>query len=154
LSNSIISKAPTQTSPTGPHKIIYENNPDNFGKVQIALYQTAEYFHTALDVNTPCCDAVIGLNAGVGAYQSWVRTLFCIHHYGIPFVFSDHSMADIFQTMEIRFKQMQDQYGFIPPSEFETKLNPFHSPINRDIGIMVLPNINNGYLMIWRGKSS
>lgn len=152
LPNSIVSKAPMETSSCNvKHTIIYENNPENFGRVKIALCPNEEYFHEAFSA-IPVCDAVIGLNAGIGAYQTWIPTLVSLIHHGIPWVFSDHSSADAFQVLECRLKPMRAEIPGFRPTGLETKLNPFHCPSNRDIGIMILPNMNNGYLLIWRGQ--
>eukprot|EP00956_Cyclotella_meneghiniana_P041452 scaffold227870_cov37-Cyclotella_meneghiniana.AAC.1 len=155
LPNSIISKAPRERSPCNvTHATIFENNPENFGRVKIALCPDDGYFHEAFhEMFMPIiCDAAIGLNAGIGAYDSWIPTLSRLVYFDIPWAFSDHTIANI-QFIKLRFESIRaGPMPYFRPAGLETKLNPFHCPINRDVGIMVLPNMNNGYLLIWRGQ--
>lgn len=144
--NSII----TKSHAVGPNIVVYENNPAGFGRIRIALYPTEEYFHEARDL--PRCQAVLGLNAGIEAYTSWHPTLLQLVKSDIPFVVSDHSAISIFGITNFVIPGLHSRDKEFRPIGLESKLNPFHSPVARDIGIMVLPNVNNGYLLIWRGQ--
>ena len=94
--NSIISKAPKH----GPCPIVYEANPKGFGRIRVALFPTAQYFHDNID-DIPSSgggvatrfDGVIGLNAGLASYESWKSTLSRLIIGKYRFVFSDQSMA-------------------------------------------------------------
>ena len=144
--DSIISKAPA----LGPNIVVYENNPTNFGRIRVALYPTKEYFHEAQDL--PKCQAALGLNAGIEAYTTWHPTLLQLVRSDIPFVVSDHSVISIEGITGKIIPSIRNRNTDFRPLGLESKLNPFHSPVTRDIGIMYLPNVNNGYLLIWRGQ--
>jgi len=144
--NSIITKSPA----IGPNIVVYENDPTGFGRIRIALYPNKKYFHEARDL--PKCEAVLGLNAGIEAYVSWHPTLLQLVKTDIPFVVSDHSVVSIEGITYYVIPGLHKADTTFRPLGLESKLNPFHCPVARDVGIMVLPNINNGYLLIWRGK--
>jgi hypothetical protein len=144
--NSIISKGRRE----GINTYIYEFDPSHFGRVQIGLQPSIDLFHE--EKENISCDAAVALNAGIVSYQTWIHTFALIVQHDIPFAASDHSISILHNLTEAAipgYAQMyMPKFGL---KRYETKLNPFHCPVTRDIGIMTLPNVNNGYLFICRG---
>jgi len=127
-------------------------------RVQIQLNGDCNYFHEiTVDVES---DAVLGLNAGIGAYPTWNATLFKIFYQRVPFCFSDQTKLGLRLGELITFPNVVEfvnQRGnpyvinAVLPMEsppVEIKLNPFHGVIGRDVVAVLVPNIDNGYLLV------
>jgi hypothetical protein len=146
--DSIISKG----SVDDDNIIIYENNTSKYGKVRIGLHPTHEYGHQLN--NFVSCDAAIGLNSGIGSYNTWCQTLTMLVQHDIPFAFSDHSICSVNGITEItiphldRLLKSRGMHIRFNDKTYNTKLNPFHCPVARDIGVMILPNVNKEILVV------
>jgi hypothetical protein len=152
--DSIISKAPMY----GPNHVVYDNNPTGFGRVQVVLYPKTNYWHEGgqQDGQLRSCHAAIGLNAGIASYRSWIHTFLNLVRNDKPFAFSAFDMAsmtdDTTRIAQVFQENREREWRGPAEGSLTTKLNPFHNVVNRDLGIMVLPNIDNGYLLIWNGE--
>lgn len=142
----------------GKHCILNHNDyvldaVDKVGKrrVRIKIEGEYEYFHDNLDVSH-IPDAVIGLNAGLGAYTTWSRTLLKLFDLNIPFCFSDqtemnHTIVER-TTLPKLTKLVKKKFGLILTAPcLQISLNPFHGIVGRDVAAELVPNLSNGYLM-------
>lgn len=99
-------------------------------------------------------DAVLALNAGLGAYPAWAPAMQKILRQGTPFCFSDqthliHRFAEtnwLPSAVDTINKAFPNYPQLVVP-ETNIALNPFHGIVNRDVAFVLSPNISNGYLL-------
>lgn len=150
-------------SPTKPPSIISSSKDhvvldkqSTTGRVRVRLDAQHGTFHET-GYWTP--DAVIGLNAGLSTYPAWSRTMVKILALRIPFSFSDHSYMQQRSIQKgwvpriVEAIAKQEGTTSLPLPRLDISLNPFHSIANRDAAPVQVPNLENGYLMTWDGKS-
>lgn len=93
-------------------------------------------------------DAVVALNAGLDTYQTWPRAMAQILHHRVQYVFSDQTA---FSNCKDHLESLSQGItmatgGSVSPPSAENHLKPFHGVVNRDIRVVSIPNINNGYI--------
>jgi hypothetical protein len=131
-------------------------------RIRVSLDSQHSFFHDVKfhDVHT-IPDAVIGLNAGIGSYPEWAATLVRLVACDIPFVFSEYSKQSLRFVTEISIPNWVRNYDSdMKPSHLpnvqmptlEICLNPFHGIVNRDLAAILIPNMENGYLLVSRAK--
>lgn len=130
---------------------------DGGGRLRVTL-DPMYNFWCETDFNGNYPDAVIGLNAGLGSYEPWKKTLFMLLSLKIPFAFSEHARPSL-RFVEVILIPDLIPWGNYQVSPFlrvnaipstEIKLNPFNAIVNRDISALLIPNIENGYLFVWK----
>ena len=127
---------------------------DNSSKLRVKLDSEHEFFH---EVTTSFCDvdAVIGLNAGFGTYSSWGQTIHALLRGRVPFSFTDITYVSQRYAEKIWFPFIVEKYNRESPQfrpqltvpSVNIKLNPFNGIVNRDTAPLLIPNIENGYLL-------
>jgi hypothetical protein len=130
-------------------------DPVGKGRVRVKLHPDHEMYHEMPDY--PKADAVLALNAGLGSYPTWPTTIHKISRMGFPFCITDQSIVTMrfCQALWIPdvVESINEGYPIfppLPPAKTEIKLNPFHGVVNRDVAAVLVPNLNNGYLMTIR----
>jgi hypothetical protein len=110
------------------------------GRVRIKLDGTKEYFDSASSSGGGVPDAIVALNAGLGAYPQWADVLRVAVKDGIPFACTDTTIVSQ------RYAQL---YNFAPVFRplAKIQLNPFHGVVARDVAAILVPNISNGYIL-------
>ena len=99
-------------------------------------------------------DAVIGLNTGLGSYQTWGPAMHKIIRVGTPFCFSDQTklihrftetnwLPKVIDTINKAFPN----HTQLEMPDLSITLNPFHQIIGRDVAYVLAPNVSNGYLL-------
>jgi hypothetical protein len=132
--------------------VLSVTDPVGKGRVRVKLHPDNEMYQDM--PNYPNPDAVLALNAGLGSYPTWPSTLHKILRLGSPFCITNQSIVtmrfcqiawipDIMDTINKGYPQFPP----LPPAKTEIKLNSFHGVVNRDIAAVLVPNLNNGYLM-------
>mmetsp|Transcript_1029 Transcript_1029/g.1842 ORF Transcript_1029/g.1842 Transcript_1029/m.1842 type:complete len:117 (-) Transcript_1029:102-452(-) len=95
--------------------------------------------------------AFLALNAGLGSYPSWIKTMVDLLQMKCPFAFSEQTKVSLRFVQEIWMGSVLNtalQNGYpIKIPRTEIKLNPFHGVVNRDGAAVLVPNINNGYIL-------
>lgn len=139
------------------HTVLDIPSPEG-GRLRVGLCSQVEYLHEIARVpfSLPLPHAVIGLNAGLGSYGTWARSILGLLDVNIPFCFSDQAKLQLHFVEKVWLPQLCRQWNDprITAKEvldFMTiKLNPFHGIVNRDVAAILVPNINNGYLLTWK----
>jgi len=144
------------------------------GRVRVALEGRQAFFHKVpLDgqrdahfkiiTGSPVPDAVIGLNAGIGAYGAdWMDMIPTLILMQIPFSFSEYTRHSHRSARDFVIPRWIEMYNSIVQSHLslgqdiaiELRLNPFHGIVSRDLAVVLLPNVDNGYLLTWKGPLS
>lgn len=125
------------------------------GRIRVRLHPDHDMYHDVPESSRP--DAVLALNAGLGSYQGWAMSVYKILRLGIPFCVTDQTVVTMrfYEVVWLPSVIGQGNMGYppCPPLSLpktETKLNPFHGVVNRDVAAVLVPNLNNGYLMTFR----
>jgi hypothetical protein len=130
------------------------------GRVRIQLVDECQYYHELGHTQTPTpqdTDAVLALNAGIGAYPTWINTLAKLWHYRTPFAVSDQTKMGLRSGELVTFPKVVEicngdnaSTGGSPMTQpsVRIKLNPFHGVIGRDVVALLVPNLDNGYLLV------
>jgi len=126
-------------------------------RVCIKLDSEYQYFH---EINPSTFasmpDAVLGLNAGLPAYDTWTYTVHMLLVLKIPFSFSDQTIVTQrnakvnwfpFLVKGFNHPDMLRRFPSVRIPTLEISLNPFHGIVGRDVAAVLVPNINNGYLL-------
>ncbi|KAL3867345.1 hypothetical protein ACJMK2_044554 [Sinanodonta woodiana] len=82
---------------------------------------------------------VVGFNAGIGAYQSWIQTLVQLRTQKIPAYFTDYS-RDSCEYSRLAIEGLS--LGTIS----KPNMNPFRSPVRKLVDENDLPHYSNGFL--------
>ena len=148
---SILSKSPDFT-------VLDFKDESGGGRIRIQLNSEASYFH---EIRTffSFPDAILGLNAGLASYPTWNLTMVDILRSGkVPFSFSDQTKITCRFDEVLWFPRLVQCHNANRPPRMhpidipstKIKLNPFHGVVNRDIEAVLVPNINNGYIITWK----
>ena len=144
-SNSIIRKSSSSGA------VLDATAPDanGGGRVRVVLQEGSDYFHQIpFKPFTPRPDAVLALNAGLASYECWKPTLDKLLRWKIPFVATDQTKVTQRYAEIYLFPTLHRYMNFIRPPSLDITINPFHGVINRDIEAILVPNMNNGYLLV------
>ena len=92
---------------------------------------------------------MVGLNAGLGTYPTWDRTVLGLIEMSIPMAFSDPSKVSLRFNEVVWLPRVLGYIGMDSTAfPVDIKMNPFHGVVNRDIEVIQVPNIDNGYLLV------
>jgi hypothetical protein len=138
----------------GGDYVLDVSDPKGGGRIRVKINRENEFFH---DVPIhPSPDAVLALNAGLGSYPTWEDSIHQILRRGLRFSMSEQTISTLrfveHAWLPSVVENANNQYPQFPPlsvPKFDIKLNPFHGIVGRDVGAVLVPNINNGYLMTW-----
>lgn len=146
-----------------PNSIIVRNDntvldvrhPNQEGRVRMQLVPDVEYYHEIPQARKRA-DAVLGLNVGLDAYASWMYTLANLFRDKTAFAFSDQTKIGLRAAEIVTFPKVIEGCKFsgnphfsqITQPSVEIKLNPFHGVIGRDVSAVLVPNLDNGYLLV------
>lgn len=141
------------------------------GKVRIALCQSGLLWD-GMDVarlRNDKPDALIALNAGLGAYLEWLPVLYASRALGIPFAVTDYLEISLDTNVRILKRLGEMQQALWPvlgltgveqrriweaeDASYQIELNPFMCPGPRPQAMDVGPSAVNGHMMVitpWR----
>lgn len=110
-------------------------------------------------------DALIALNAGLGAYQGWNEVIHAAHGLDIPFAVTEYLEQSLEYTVKLMVRAVCGclatfnahfrgllQFPMImrtpPKRNNEIAFNPFHRPGQRPMACFKLPNLINGFSLV------
>jgi hypothetical protein len=139
--DSIVGKS-TPTTPVFTYKAPSECGA---GSIEIYLNGESALWSTTLFANRPQIDALIACNAGLATYREWIPVVQAAHQYEIPFGVTEYAEQSAEQQVQSFPVMLQ---GRFMRDDYPIDLNPFHSPGQRGLPMIRLPNLINGFTIV------
>ncbi|EDR04547.1 uncharacterized protein LACBIDRAFT_304320 [Laccaria bicolor S238N-H82] len=127
------------------------------GSISIKLWAEAELWTRAVLDAGEYPDAIVAINAGLCAYESWADPILITAAGDIPFAITEYAeqSTDLCAAMLPKMLQswipmINDQRSAMALSKsrsYEATINPFHRPGQRSIPFFRVPNVYNGFAM-------